>query len=76
MDRSEILGHFDEDEGDELALEDEIVDRDQLFDKDYAANKHVSELAIGIDRIPEKLLARAQKVFSKHNTKDVRLWAS
>lgn len=46
-----------------------------MFDENYAAYKHVSELSFGIDRIPEKLLTRAFKIFSKHNSKDVREWS-
>ena len=36
----------------------------------------MSELSFGIDRIPEKLLKRSLKVFSKHSSHDVRTWSS
>ena len=37
--------------------------------------KEVSELALPIDRIPSDILTRANKVFSKHNAREVREWA-
>ena len=74
-DKEKVLGHFDEDEGDDLIPEEEF-DRNTLFDAKYAEFKHVSELSFGIDRIPEKLQGRAQKVFSKHQSKEVREWSA
>jgi hypothetical protein len=74
-DREKVLGHFDEDDGSDLIAEEEF-DRDTLFDEKYAEYKHVSELSFGIDRISEKLQGRAQKVFSKHPSKEVREWAT
>lgn len=61
-----MLGHFDEDEGGELIDEDYSFDRATLFDEKHADYKHVSTLSFGIDRIPEKFLTRAHKIFSKH----------
>ena len=52
------------------------INRDSLFDDNYVAYKHLSELSYGIDRIPEKLLARSLKIFSKHTSKEVRDWAA
>lgn len=79
--RDKINQHFEHDEtvqGDELApyAESYEINRDELHDENYKAYKHVSELSFGIDRIPEKLLKRAFKVFSKHTSKEVREWAS
>ena len=51
-------------------------DRSLLYDVKYKDYKHLSELSFGIDRIPEKLLNRAFKIFSKHNSKDIREWSS
>ena len=53
-----------------------MFDRAQLFDEHYGEYKHLSELSFGIDRIPEKLLNRAGRVFSKHNSKEIREWSS
>lgn len=53
-----------------------MIDRDTLFDKNYAEYKHVSELSFGIDRIPEKILTRAHKIFSKHNSVEIRDWSA
>ena len=79
-DRQTIDQHFEHDphvqEDHELADEEEDFDRDIFFDKNHKAYKHVSELSFGIDRIPEKLLNRALKVFSKHSSQDVREWSS
>ena len=72
--REAVLGHFDEDEGDEL-VEEDIFDREAMHDQKHQEYKHVSTLSFGIDRIPEKFLARAHKIFSKHQSKEVREWA-
>lgn len=48
----------------------------RLHDEHHAEYKHVSELALPIDRIPQDILSRANKVFSKHPAKDVREWAA
>ena len=53
-----------------------MINRIELFDENYEAYKHVSELSFGIDRIPEKMIARAHKIFSKHTTHEVRDWAA
>lgn len=58
-----------------MIVEAQDFNRDTLFDEKYAEYKNVSELSFGIDRIPEKLLARAHKVFSKHGSHEVRDWA-
>ena len=65
-----------EDEDGLVMEEDAEMDRSRFFDKNYDAYRHVTELSFGIDRIPEKLLARAQKVFSKHSSKEIRIWSS
>ena len=70
--------HFNqmEDEDGMMVEDDTKFNRSQLFDVNYEKYKHVTELSFGIDRIPEKLLERAQKVFTKHNSKEIRQWAS
>ena len=45
-------------------------------DKNHELFKDVSQLALPIDRIPQDILSRAQKVFSKHSTKDVMEWSA
>lgn len=57
-------------------IEGDTINRDILFDKNYAEYKHVSELSFGIDRIPEKILNRAHKIFSKHNSVEIRDWSA
>jgi hypothetical protein len=57
-------------------IEDDPFDRNSLFDPKHAEYKHVSELSFGIDRIPEKILGRAVKIFSKHPSHEIREWAS
>lgn len=59
-----------------MVLEDDVFDRATLFDEKHAEYKHVSTLSFGIDRIPEKFMARAHKIFSKHQSKEVRDWAA
>jgi len=75
FDQEKVLNHFDEDEGDEM-IEEDAFDRNSMFDEKHVEYKHVSELSFGIDRIPEKILGRANKIFSKHQSKEVREWAS
>lgn len=57
--------------------EDEIVSEStqRYYDSKYAEYAHVAQLSPGIDRIPEDILKRAHKVFSKHTQHEVRLWA-
>ena len=50
--------------------------RERLQDENFNEYLHVSELSFGVERIPEKLLNRAVKVFSKHKAKEVRDWSS
>ena len=66
----EKVGEHDE------PFEIENFDRESFFDPNYTEYKHLSELSFGIDRIPEKLMKRCFKIFSKHNSKQVREWAS
>jgi hypothetical protein len=46
----------------------------RYYDAKYAEYAHVAQLSPGIDRIPEDILKRAQKVFSKHNSREIREW--
>ena len=48
--------------------------KSRYFDSKYAEYAHVSQLSPGIDRIPEDILKRAHKVFSKHTSRDIRDW--
>ena len=50
--------------------------RERLRDEKFEEYLHVSELSFGIERIPEKLMNRAVKIFSKHTAKEVREWSS
>jgi hypothetical protein len=47
----------------------------RYFDSKYAEFAHVSQVTLPIDRIPEDIMSRAHKVFSKHNSKEVREWS-
>ena len=50
--------------------------RERLQDEHFNDYLHVSELSFGAERIPDKLLNRAVKIFSKHTAKEVRDWSS
>jgi hypothetical protein len=63
-------------QAEEQFSEDEIV-RDpkaRYYDAKYAEYAHVAQLSSGIDRIPEDILKRATKVFSKHNSREIKEW--
>ena len=56
---------------------DEEVSRDpktRYYDSKYAEYAHVAQLSTGIDRIPDDILQRANKVFSKHGSKEIKEW--
>lgn len=44
-------------------------------DKNHELYKNVSELGLPTDRIPQDILQRANKIFSKHSTQEVREWS-
>jgi hypothetical protein len=44
-------------------------------DEKHYEYKEVSQVTLPTDRIPSDILARANKIFSKHQAKDVREWS-
>ena len=68
--RRQAVEQFDKTE------EVEVNMRERLQDEKFAEYLSVSELSFGVERIPEKMLSRAVKVFSKHRAKEVREWSS
>ena len=44
-------------------------------DEKHEEYNHVSKVSLPIDRIPEPILQRAHKIFSKHNTRDIKEWS-
>ena len=47
----------------------------RVEDEKHEEYHNVSKLSLPIDRIPEAILKRAHKVFSKHNSTDIREWS-
>lgn len=44
--------------------------------KELLANGEVAKVTLSIDRLPDDILNRMRKVFSKHSVKDVREWGA
>jgi hypothetical protein len=57
------------------ALEDSLEGHSpRVEDSRHELYQHVSELGLPIDRIPQDMLARLNKIFSKHQAREVREW--
>jgi hypothetical protein len=44
--------------------------------KELIANSEIASVTLPIDRLPEDMLKRMHKVFSKHSVKEVREWGA
>ena len=47
----------------------------RLLDSRHEQYSHVSEVTLPIDRVPEEILGRMKKIFSKHQVYEVREWS-
>ena len=54
----------------------EIEEEDgRINDEKHEEYNHVSKVSLPIDRIPQPILDRAHKIFSKHSTRDIKDWS-
>ena len=56
-------------------FEDDEFDTERYNDALYTTNAHVAQVTLPIDRLPEEILSRAHKVFSKHSAREIKEWS-
>ena len=60
---------------DQQAESEEEGPSGRVEDLRHEEYKHVSNVTLSIDRIPQDILSRSHKVFSKHQPREIREWA-